>query len=329
MLDSLSSSPVHYGSEPIPSASGRFGILDSMRIQEAASPGMALSYEDSATGSKYLNIYKFGNALARKEFLGVLVTKGSSPTLAVTASSTNADTVSILFDGICPCLLAPGFACRAGQFLEPIPSGTYQAQFRPVQAGGRGPVMALEAYDNSAGTAGQWVSSVVKTSPVGVGVVGAITTSSAALSANAETAFDQSVSVPIIGGSNAQVLGRVFRIRAKVRVTDGAAAETLILRLRWGGLTGALLAATGAITVATGDLGNIDVVMTVRSTTTATASGHISLGVPGTATARSTGTAGTVTIDTTAATTVVATADWSADSTNDVILEDLVVEALN
>lgn len=198
-----------------------------------------------------------------------------------------------------------------------------------MSGGGRGPVQALESYDNSAGTAPQWVSGLIKRHAVGAGLVGAIVASSTTLQADAETAFDQKVTVPILGASNAVVAGKVFRILAKARVTDGAAAETLILRLRWGGLTGALLAATGATSIATGDLGNIDVTVTIRSTTTATASGFIALGVPGTATARSTGTAGTATIDTTAAADIVVTADWSAATNNDVILEDLVVEAVN
>lgn len=329
MLDSLSSSPLHWGPEPIPCGQGRFGIIDSARLMEAATPGMALSYENSATGSKYLNFYKFGNASARTEFFGVLYTKGSSPSMAVSATTTNADGVAVIYDGYAPVLLAPGFACRAGQYLEPISSGTNQALFRPVTAGARGPVLALESYDNSAGTAGVWVSGLVNRSPVGVGLVGAITASSATLQADAETAFDQKVTVPILGSVTALVAGKVFRIRAKARVTDGAAAETLILRLRWGGLTGALLAATPAITVATGDLGNIEAVLTIRTTTTATAAATIGLGVPGTATMRTSGTAGTVTIDTATAADVVATADWSAATNNDVILEDLTVEALN
>ncbi len=325
MLDTLSSNPPHWGSQGIPCAEGRYGIMDSLRLQEAAVPGQAISYENSAAGDDYLNVFVFGNASARSEFFGVLCTKGSSPTMALTATTTNDNTVSAVYQGYAPCGLAPGFAVRAGQFMEPIPSGVHRGHFRPVNAGGRGPVMAVDSYDNSAGTLAQWVGGIVNPEPVGEGLIGASIASSAALSANAETVFSVSQA---LAPANTIKVGDVYRVRAKARVTIGATGDTLVIRSRLNSAAGVLLAASPSIDPAADALYLLDFTLTIRSIGAGGTLTSAGLALAGTSAAAA-GTAGTVAIDTTAANTIVVTADWSADSTDAVVLEDLVVEKLN
>jgi len=325
MLDQLSSNPVHWGSEAIPCGAGRFGILDSIRLQEAAIPGQAAAYENSTSGDDYLNMWVFGNASARPEFFGVFMTKGSSPTLALTATTTNDNTVSVLYNGYAPCLLAQGFSVVEGQYMEPIPSGSLRGFFRPVTAGGRGPVQALESYDNSAGTAPQWVSGLVQGRPVGRGLIGASVASSAALAANTETVFSVSQA---LAPANTIKVGDVYRVRAKARVTIGASGDTLVIRSRLNSAAGVLLAASTSIDPAVDALILLDFEITVRTIGAGGTLSAAGIAVANTS-ANATGTAGTVAIDTTAANTIVVTADWSADTTDAVVLENLIVEKLN
>ena len=157
---------------------------------------------------------------------------------------------------------------------------------------------------------------------VGDALIGAITSNSAAVTnTTTETTFDQSVSIP----ANRMAAGSVIRIRAKVNVTSGNAADTLTLKLKVAGVAVVTSAAVD-VTDGGGDLGVLDAVVTIRSTTTATAAGFSGLGAPGAATLRVGGTASTFVVDTTAATAVIVTATWSAASaSNSCRLEDLVV----
>lgn len=167
-------------------------------------------------------------------------------------------------------------------------------------------------------------------------LLGAITTTSSAVTnTSTETAFDQSVSIP---AGRIQVVGTVLKIRAKVRQTGGNANDTLRLKCRLDTITGVTLGQTPAVDVtnAGGDLGVLDLVVTLRAvgasgTMMVDGFGGIS---PGQAVAtggnvQTTGTAGTIAIDTTAGHTIVITATWSAaDAANSCVLEDLVVTIL-
>lgn len=341
MIDALSSGPLHDGAQPIPAGQGRYGIRDSIRLQEGAVPGMALSYENSADGAKYLNMYKFGNALSRPEFAGVLMTQGPSPTLAVPATTTNDTAYSILHLGEGPILLAPGFAIRAGQYLEPIPAGENQSLWRPCPDGGQGPARSVEAYDNSGGTAGQWISAHIQPAP-SLGVVFNLAADSAALGPNVG---DNAEKLFVLSGgavfptlpANSWSLSALYQFDAKVRFPAGNAADTCQLRARLGGPMGAQLAVTSAtnITDAGGDIGTISIQFRVRASigvaTPIEASGIAGI-TPGQAAGglAATGTAATLpTFDATASQQLSVTAQWSAvNASNQAILEYCVLRRL-
>lgn len=328
MLDQLSSGPVHDGSEPIPCGAGRYGIRDSLRLQEAAIPGMALSYENSSSGDDYLNVYKFGSASARPEFGGVLATKGGSPTLACVATTSNDTTVSWLFMGYTPVLLAPGYAVRAGQYLEPIPAGTYQAYWRPCLGGQRGPARATESYSNVSGTAGVWVSANVVPEPSSL-LVMSTTADSATLGPNVG---DNSEKVFVLGGSdvfptipaNTWTSTTSYLARAHFKFPNANGADTFKARIRLGGLAGAQLMETGAVDIAASDTGQIEILFRPRGAIDATME-VVASGYGGIAPATSggglfpAGTAATLpTVDSTAAAglQVVVTGVWSAVHAN-------------
>lgn len=325
MLDVMYASNTAWGPEAIPVADGRFGGRDQMRLQEAAVPGMALSFENSADGAKYLNVFKFGHASARPEFFGVLWTKGASPTMSTPATANNADGKFVVFAGYCPLLLAPGETVRAGQYLEPIPNGANQAMWRPVGAGGKGPAFATQSYDNSQGSQGKWVGAVIFPRDKSVGLVGAITSSSAALSLNAETIFDKSVQ---LSPANQLRVGDVYRVRGKARVTAGGAGNTVVIRSRLNTAAGVLLGESTSFDPGNDALIVLDFLVTIRSIGAGGTLTSAGLALAAT-NANATGSAGTVAIDTTAANTIVFTADWNADTADAVVLEDLVVEKLN
>lgn len=240
MLDTLYATTTAWGAEAVPIADGRFGGVDQMRLLEAAVPGMALSYEDSADGAKYKNLYKFGSASARREFFCVLWTKGLSPTMSTPATAVNSDGKFVLFAGYCPVLLAPGMTVRQGQGLEPIPSGTSQAMWRPVTAGGRAPAFATQSFDNSAGLQGVWIGAVVIPRPIGEGLLGSTVTPSTVITNVAvRTAYNRTVTIP----ANTIRVGDRYRITAYGRSVNNA-ASTHLFELWLNGLTvpaGALL----------------------------------------------------------------------------------------
>ncbi len=152
----------------------------------------------------------------------------------------------------------------------------------------------------------------------GSGLVGAIVTSSSAITGSSEVAFDQSVTVP----ANTLVAGAVLKITAKVRQTAVNGTDTLLTRVRFGGLAGVVLGLVPATAGAVGGLSTFELAMTVRSATTATSGGFggiISTVVP-------TGSVGTLTIDTTIANAIVVTGIFSsANAGNTAVLEDLTV----
>lgn len=156
-------------------------------------------------------------------------------------------------------------------------------------------------------------------------LIGATTaTSGNVTNVNTETPFDKTISIP----ANLLSAGAVLKILAKVNVLSGNGTDTLLLKLKLGSQ---VLCATAAIDVTNGggDLGILQATVTIRSigaSGVATAAGSSGLGVPGTATLRVDGVAGTFTLDTTAANAVSVTATWSAASTSDICaLEALVV----
>lgn len=345
MLDVLSPNQLHDGSEPIPCGAGRYGIRDSIRLQEAAIPGMALSYQNSSDPLDYLNVYKFGSSSARPEFAGVLGTKGGSPTLACVATTTNDSTVSMLFLGYTPVLLAPGYAVRAGQYMEPIPAGTYQAYWRPCLGGQRGPARANESWSNVSGSAGVWVSATIIPQPSSL-LVSYTTADSATFGPNSG---DNAEKVFTLGGSdvfptipaNTWTAGTSYAARVHFKFPNAVAgSNTFTARIRLGGLTGALLCETADVNMTDGggDKGELEIVFRPRGTIGATmpvvASGLGGI-TPGEANGGivAIGTASTLpTVDATASAglQVVVTGQWSAvNAANQAVIDSFELYQLS
>lgn len=270
-------------------------------------------------------------------FLGGRAFAGINASAGVTdLTSDNQLTVQKL--GIAKAALKINTACTAGQEAGYLPSdGGVVQPVTPSNAGSLVPIGRF-TQSKSASASVQYVGVELHADGAGSGerLLGAIVASSTAISNTAtETAFDQSVSVP---AGRIQTAGTVLKIRAKVRVTSGTSTDTLTLRARLDTTAGVLLGATPAVDVtnAGGDLGVLDLTATIRTvgasgTLVADGLGGIS---PGAAVATGgnvqvTGTAGTVAIDTTAAHSLVITAQWSAASSSDsCVLEDLVATIL-
>lgn len=143
--------------------------------------------------------------------------------------------------------------------------------------------------------------------------------------------------------------GRQLRLRA-FGGYGTTSTPTLTIRLRWGGVSGTVLAATGAITTPSGTGGgasmtalwSFEAVITVRTngaSGTLFTNGSISLGAAGTASMLeypmvSGSTGGTtpvaVTVDLTADTALSITATWgTSNSANSLRGDQYVIEALN
>lgn len=150
------------------------------------------------------------------------------------------------------------------------------------------------------------------------GLIGATTAISAALSANAETAFDKKVTVP----AGALRVGDIVRIKGRVRVTIGGSADTLAIKVKYGALAVLSVAATD---YAADSCVSFDITLKVLSATTAAVTSLYVAGVLGTATMKDGSILGAQTIATATAVDVTVTADWSADSVDAAVLEDLAI----
>jgi len=134
-----------------------------------------------------------------------------------------------------------------------------------------------------------------------------------------ETAFSTTFSIP----ANRLRVGSVLRLRARASVSSGNSTDTLTLRARLTNAAGTLLGEGPAVDVTNGggDVGDIDLEMIVR--TLGSGGTMMTNGKIGLLTAvESTGSAGAVTIDTTAANVLVITAQWSAASASNIVAMD-------
>ena len=143
--------------------------------------------------------------------------------------------------------------------------------------------------------------------------------STAITNTTTETAFSTTFSIP----ANRVRVGSVLRLRARASVSSGISTDTLTLRARLTNAAGTLLGEGPAVDVTNGggDVGDIDLEMVVRtlgSGGTMMANGKIGLLTA----VKSTGSAGAVTIDTTAANVLVITAQWSAASASNSVAMD-------
>lgn len=253
---------------------------------------------------------------------------------AGTVDITKDNRITVAKLGIGKAVLKINTACTAGTDCgyDPADGGPVQ----PLTTTNQGTLVVIGRFtqSKSASASEQFVGVELHAEgSVGRRVLGAIVaTSSTVTNTTSETAFDQYVPLP---AGRIQSAGTVLTIRAKARVTSGNSNDTLTLRCRLDTTAGVLLGASPAVDVtnAGGDLGVLDLTVTLRAvgaSGTMVSDGFAGIS-PGQAVAtggnvQTTGTAGTIAIDTTVAHNLVITAQWSAASTSDVVqLEDLVV----
>lgn len=301
MIEVISGFPPFGGSEGKGMGEGSSGLESQMRLQEVALPGMAVSLEDTTTNANKRNVWKYGNSSARPEFFGVLVTKGVASTLSLVVTDTNSNDVSVVWSGYAPVLVAPGYAVRPGQYLEPIPAGTSQALFRPA-ASGRGAVMALDYLDNTGGSAGAWTGAYIIPRQVCTGLVGSVGPSSNLTGTTSETVYQAGsplANLTIALPANSWRVGSSFRVSGAI-LSNNIAAGANTAKGYINGLTSGLLFTAPAVTYQASDVVMWDVTARVQSlsgSNNVALSGFVSAGTPGTATARAV--AGLMTMDTT------------------------------
>lgn len=301
MLETLDGFPPAEGSEPFGAGEGQYGIDDSMRLGEAAKPGMALSRIDSALAANRRTVYKFGNALARPEFFAVLTTKGPAPEMIVPATTNNDNVVEVLYAGYAPVLLAPGEVVKIGDALEPINGGTYAAHWRKAPSG-CGPAFSRDSLDNSAeGAVAAWVGAdIFGGNCCPAGVLGAVGPSANLTGTTSETAYDKTV----------DIAGYSLRVGDRLRIvgcvlSNNIAAGNNTVKGYIDGLASGVLFTAAAATFAASDVVQfaIDLYIAAASgSNNVSMSGLVASGTPGTVTYRPV--AGLLTMDLTATQTV-------------------------
>lgn len=258
---------------------------------------------------------------------------------AGTVDTSGDNQIQVQKAGIAKCRLKSNTSCTAGGEAGYVPSdGGTVVPVTPANSGIAVPIGRFTQSKSSSGSV-QFVGVELYAHGSGAGeqVLGVITASSTAITetvGTTETAFNLSAAIP---ANRILSVGTILRIRAKTRVTAGTGNETLKFRARLDSATGVIFGATPAVDVtnAGGDLGVLDLTATVRAvgasgTMVADGFGGIS---PGQAVAtggnvQTSGTAGTIAIDTTVAHSVVITLESSGAGPFSAVLEDLVVTIL-
>lgn len=145
--------------------------------------------------------------------------------------------------------------------------------------------------------------------------------STAVSNTTTETAFSNgTVTIP----ANTLKVGDVIRVRAQGIATSTNSTDTLNVKLKIGTT---VIVATGALDVANNDIFLIDatlVIRTIGAAGTFIATGTVTIGASGTATAKAFNLAETA-IDTTAAQTITVTATWSVASPSNSVRQDILL----
>lgn len=244
-------------------------------------------------------------------------------------------TVNVAYDnsitvqkaGIAKCALKANTACTAGT----------EAGYDPADGGPVQPVTPLNAgvlvvigrftQTKSSSSSEQFVG--VELHANGSGSAEQVLNASLAAGATltnttTETALSAGFSIP---ASRITAAGTVIRVRARVRIPGTHTTDTLRIRARLESAAGTLLGASPAVDVANGDMGLLDLTLTVRSVGASGTLSSAGLGVVA-ASSQVTGSA-TFTFDTTVAHLIVITGEWSvADAGNQAYLDDFVVTIL-
>lgn len=228
--------------------------------------------------------------------------------------------------GVAKAKLKANNSCVAGKRAGYVPSdGGYVVQITATNAAYAVPIGRFTQSKTSSSSA-QMVGVLLfdGAGTSGEHLVGYVDTTSAGLSANAATAYDQKVTIP----ANTLSIGSLVRIRAVVHVTTGASSDTLSSILKFGSAT---LITTPSYDPAVDDLVAMEAEMIITSATAFRQWVSYGQGASGTGTHRVIGTTAinATAIDLTVANDVTVLADWSADTTDVSKLEYLTVSVVN
>ena len=281
--------------------------------------GLVVVFDNTSGDNRSVVLPNHANVLlGGRSFAGISAVEGSP----VTAQD-KAWTVQCR--GTADCLLKNSTACTRGQI----------AAYDPADGGRIVPLTSVKQQPigrfQQTKSAGTDVMVGVRLGEIGGaragGLIGAIVASSTAIGTDPETLMDQSVTIP----ANLLQANDVLHIVGKVRATVGANAETVVLKLYFGGLTGLALATCTATNVAQHDVWVFDIWVTIRSATTVDVMGWQTVVPAATNVAipLAVGLQAPQTIPTiTGANVVGVSANWSAASNDLVALESLIVEHL-
>jgi hypothetical protein len=224
--------------------------------------------------------------------------------------------------GVAKCKLKANSTVTRGQGIgyDPADGGTVQ----PITAANAGRLVRIgTSRQSKVSNASIIMLSVLldgRDSDMSARSLSVITAASTAITnTTSETAFSTTFAIP----ANRLRVGSVLRLRARASVSSGNSTDTLTLRARLTNAAGTLLGEGPAVDVTNGggDVGDIDLEMIVR--TLGGGGTMMTNGKIGLLTAvQATGSVGAVTIDTTAAITLVITAQWSAASASNSVAMD-------
>lgn len=286
--------------------------------------GHVVVFTSDSGDNKLVDIPTAATALlGGRAFAGISCGQGTTTAYSSTGGDQN---VQIQRHGIAKCLLKASTACVRGDMAayDPTDGGTVV----PYTSGNQVKIGEFRQSKSSSAST-QLVEVLLDVGDVFADkLIGAITSSSTAIGADAETLLDQSVTIK---AARLQV-GSVVHIVGKVRATVGANAETVVLKVYFGGLAGLALATSTATDVAQHDVYVFDLWVTVRSATTCDVMGWHTIipAATGVAVPRAIGLQAPQTIPTiTAANVIGVSSNWSAASNDLVALESLIVTVSN
>ena len=314
------------------------------RIQPLLSRAMVPQSNSITEGCVLVHVLVAGDNLAVDVPTSATALLGGRAFAGINASAGTVNTsvdnqVTVQKAGIAKALLKANTACTAGGEAGFVPSdGGTIVPVTPANSGIAVPIGRFtQTKSSSASVQMVGLELYAHGSASGEQVLGAITASSAALTetiGTTETAFSSTIPIP---AGRILAAGTVLKIRAKARITQGTGNETMKFRARLDSATGVIFGATPAVDVtnAGGDLAVLDLTATVRAvgaSGTLVCDGIGGVG-PGQAVAtggnvQTTGTTGTVAIDTTVAHAVVITLESSGAGPFSAVLEDFIVTIL-
>jgi hypothetical protein len=292
-----------------PFSTPNLGEYDQLRNQSAIYPGQAVSFKASLDPADFLDVYLYGDPLARPEFGGVCITSSNSPGNQNPVCTDNSNGISILKVGRAAVMLAPGEVIERDQYLEVIPSGAYQGCFRAASSPGSAVAQSMQPKDDSdnedGALPGALITAMILERPASSGLVGgrALGPSDTLTGVTTETAYVYTVGTthPVMQRTipaNSAKVGDRYRVVFAGQALTGASGATIFKAYAGGAIAG-----TGkfwqsiSTTPAQGDVFQVIAELYINALTgsnNVSLSGAAIVGTPGAATARSLGIACTM-----------------------------------